>query len=211
MKESGPRLSSISEFRTYRRNLPHWEEPGRVYFITFTAVDGFALIDSAKDIVFSSIKFHADKLYRLHVCVVMDAHVHSMWEPLPQPASQPGRYSVAQASLLAVSFYSLGQITHSIKSYSANRIQRAEDARGSVWLHENYDRIIRDEHEYLATLTYITDNPVKAGLVGRPEDYRWLFVDGGIDSQAGTLALRHIQEVLNDTNPKRDESRNDIR
>ncbi len=30
----------VNEFRIYRKNLPHWEGPGSVYFITFrTAMD----------------------------------------------------------------------------------------------------------------------------------------------------------------------------
>lgn len=50
--------------------------------------------------------------------------------------------------------------------------------RGSVWLDESYDRIIRDEVEWLEKLAYIVSNPVKAGLAERPEDYRWLYCEG---------------------------------
>jgi REP element-mobilizing transposase RayT len=67
---------------------------------------------------------------------------------------------------------------HSIKSYSANRIQRLFGKKGQVWLNEYYDRVIRDEEDYLGKMSYIINNPVKARLVERPEDYRWLFVEG---------------------------------
>jgi hypothetical protein len=67
---------------------------------------------------------------------------------------------------------------HSIKSYSANRIQRLLNIQGSVWQDENYDRIIRDEEEYLEKMNYIVNNPLKAMIVENPEDYRWLFFEG---------------------------------
>jgi REP element-mobilizing transposase RayT len=74
-----------------------------------------------------------------------------------------------------VEYHSLAQITHSIKSYSANRIQRLLNRKGSIWQDESYDRILRDEKEYLEKMNYIMNNPLKAGLVEKPEDYRWLF------------------------------------
>jgi len=113
------------------------EQPGSVYFITFRAADGFLLSDTAKDIIFDTIKYHADKKYKLHACVVMETHVHCILQPLEESSNY---------------FYSIAQITHSIKSFSANRIQRTLNKKGNVWLDENYDRIIRDDEEFLEKL-----------------------------------------------------------
>lgn len=74
---------------------------------------------------------------------------------------------------------------HSIKSYSANRIQRLLNRRGTVWQDENYDRIVRDDDEYLEKMNYIVNHPLKARLAEKSEDYRWLFFEGS-SSQAGT-------------------------
>ncbi len=167
------KLTSINEFRTYRRNLPHWESPGSLYFVTFRTADGLVLSDAAKDITFASVKFHAEKKYRLYACVVMDSHVHTILQPLERPLAQE-----SQARRPVPRFYGLSQITHSIKSYSANRIQRLLNRTGRVWLDENYDRIVRDEKEYLETLDYVVHNPVEAGVVHRPEDYKWLVAEG---------------------------------
>jgi len=41
------------------------------------------------------------------------------------------------------------------------------------WQQESFDHWPRDESEFLRILKYIEDNPVKAGLVRRPEDWRW--------------------------------------
>jgi REP element-mobilizing transposase RayT len=82
---------------------------------------------------------------------------------------------VPPESLGSPEYYSLSQITHSIKSYSANRIQKLLNIKGSIWQDENYDRIVRNENEYVEKVNYIVNNPLKAGLVGKPKDYRWLF------------------------------------
>ena len=114
--EPKARLKPVKEFRIYKRNLPHWELPGSVYFITFRTITGLNLSDSAKDIALSSFNFHAGKKYKLHACVIMDTHVHCILQPLEElQAGTPVQPST---------FYSLAQIMHSIKSYSANRIQR---------------------------------------------------------------------------------------
>jgi putative transposase len=157
------RLNPVKEFRVYRRNLPHLELPGSVYFITFNTAKRHSLSDTAKNIIISSFKFHADKKYKLHACVVMDTHVHCVLQPMEKSIG---------------AFYGIAQIMHSIKSYSANRIQRLLNIQGSVWQDENYDRIIRDEKEYLEKMNYIVNNPLKARIVEKPEDYRWLFVEG---------------------------------
>lgn len=98
-----PRKSAfqpVSGFRTYLRNLPHWERPGSAYFVTFRSL--FPLPDEAKTLVLECVRFRADKKYTLHACAVMDDHVHLILSPLERTAG---------------SFYSLIEIMHSIKSY----------------------------------------------------------------------------------------------
>jgi putative transposase len=92
----------------YRGNLPHWEIPGSVYFITFNTTQVFNLSDAAKDITAASIRFHANNKYRLYAFVVMDTHVHIVLQPLEKSSGV---------------FHTLAQIMHSIKSYSAHQIQ----------------------------------------------------------------------------------------
>ena len=161
--EPGSKLKPTKEFRVYRRNLPHWEHPGNAYFITFRTAAGYDLTQAAKDITLAAIKFHADKKYKLYACVVMKTHVHIILLPLEESKD---------------SYFSLAQIMHSIKSYSANKIQKTLNKKGSVWLNENYDRIVRDEDDYLEKMNYVIYNPVKAGLVEEPKDYKWLFYEG---------------------------------
>jgi putative transposase len=43
---------------------------------------------------------------------------------------------------------------------------------GAFWEHESFDRAIRSG-KFEKTLRYVLNNPVKAGIVSRWEDYRW--------------------------------------
>ena len=43
----------------------------------------------------------------------------------------------------------------------------------SFWQDESYDRLVRDGAEFQRIERYIEWNPVKAGLVARPEDFPW--------------------------------------
>lgn len=161
--ESSNKLKLSGDFKVYRRHLPHYEDPGSAYFMTFRTATGVTLSEAAKDIVINSIKFHADKKYRLYSCIVMDTHVHCVLQPLEQSRG---------------AYYSLFQIMHSIKSYSANKIQKSLNSNGKIWLDENYDRIVRDDSDFLDKMEYIINNPVKAGMVESPEDYQWLYYEG---------------------------------
>ncbi len=167
------------EFSMRKRNLPHWEQGGSVYFITCRTFEGFRLPPEAMDIVLDNLRFNAGKKYHLYGCAVMESHVHVLLLPLEKSANR---------------FYSLSEITHTLKSYTANRIQRILQTKGTVWTEESYDRIIRNEAELLEKMNYIICNPVKAKIVARPEEYRWFMSEGfdqcyepwsqGQDSQA---------------------------
>jgi len=44
---------------------------------------------------------------------------------------------------------------------------------GELWQPRFFDRALRTVGEYNEKVEYIHLNPVRAGLVGRPEDWRW--------------------------------------
>jgi putative DNA methylase len=62
---------------------------------------------------------------------------------------------------------SLSTLLHSWKSFTAKAINVALARRGPVWFEEYFDRRIRDEAHYAATLTYIENNPVAAALCSK--------------------------------------------
>jgi REP element-mobilizing transposase RayT len=54
------------------------------------------------------------------------------------------------------------------------------------WQKESYDHWVRDEREWSKIAAYIEDNPVKAGVVSFPEEYRWSSVDTAGKSACAT-------------------------
>ena len=57
----------------------------------------------------------------------------------------------------------------SVKQSSMRAINRGRGADGELWQPRFFDRALRTVQEY----SYIHLNPVKAGLVRRPQDWRW--------------------------------------
>ena len=107
----------MSKFKIYRRNLPHWCRPESVYFITFRTFKQVILTEEARDITFNSILFHNNKKYKLYTFVIMPDHVHLLLYPLEKTKN---------------AFYSLSEILHSIKSYSANQINKLLKSAGKM-------------------------------------------------------------------------------
>ncbi|MCH9001075.1 MAG: transposase, partial [Planctomycetes bacterium] len=162
-----------------KRHLPHIQTPGSHYFVTFRIRQG-SLNPKERTIVLDACRFlHGTKM-TLHACVVMPDHVHLVITP---HQISPGCW------------VSLGEIAKSIKGVSARTINKQRDAKGSLWMDEVWDRIIRDENEYLKRLDYITGNPSKADL---GEDYEWVWVnDRAWDDLAANDRLEsrsHIRE-----------------
>ena len=57
----------------------------------------------------------------------------------------------------------------------ARRFNKRHERRGHL-LGGRYDTwIIRDERHYTATIRYVLDNPVRAGLCDRAEDWPWSY------------------------------------
>ena len=67
----------------------------------------------------------------------------------------------------------ISKAMHSLKSYTAHEIKKLHPDMGSIWQEESFDRYIRNEDHYWQTIRYIRENPVKARLSDRAENYEW--------------------------------------
>jgi REP element-mobilizing transposase RayT len=67
----------------------------------------------------------------------------------------------------------LGDLVKSWKIHSSRRINQMLDKRGSLWAMDYHDRYIRDLDHLANERSYIRNNPVKAGLCQKPEDWPW--------------------------------------
>lgn len=152
-------MKKITGASFHRRRLPHWQEPGSIYFITWNCKPGLFLDSRARSCVFDSVRFYHYKKYWLFVALIMPDHVHLLLQP----------------HLLSGSSPSLSYLIKSLKGYTARVVNLYYQRRGALWQREYYDRIIRTETEFLEKWQYIRNNPVKAGLSATPEEYPWLW------------------------------------
>jgi REP element-mobilizing transposase RayT len=173
----------------YERNLPHWQPEGRAIFLTwrlygslptsvlrqlsalankpgkqFLVADGIldqarseplwlrepAIAGSVEDALRKGAR--ELKLFSLHAFVIMANHVHILLEPAAP----------------------LARITKGIKAAAARDANRILRRTGRpFWQGESFDHWVRGPAEFERIRAYIQQNPVKAGLVSKPQDWPW--------------------------------------
>ena len=69
--------------------------------------------------------------------------------------------------------YSLSQVMHSVKGFTATEANKMLGRAGKFWSPDYFDRFIRDQIHFSRARKYIEENPVKAGLCGSPAEWRW--------------------------------------
>ena len=92
----------------------------------------------------------------------MPTHVHLLFWALRDSTGWP---------------FPLVKIMQSLKGSSAHTLNKLLGRSGPVWDEESFDHVLRSDESWEQKREYIRQNPVRAGLVERPEDYRWLWLD----------------------------------
>jgi putative transposase len=109
--------------------------------------------DAIASLVVHSL-FHGVELghYKLRSFAVMANHVHVLLLPEISPS----------------------QLLKSLKGHTAREANRLLGRTGEpFWQRESYDHCVRDSAEFARIIAYIENNPLKAGLVERAEEYPW--------------------------------------
>ena len=104
----------------------------------------------------SLLHFDADR-YWLSSWVVMPNHVHILLTPDVQ--------------------WSLSEIMKSFKSYTSHEANKLLRHHGQFWMEDYFDRYVRDEKHFASAIAYTENNPVRARLCRKPED--WQFSSAG--------------------------------
>ena len=127
-----------------------------VYFVTTDSWERHAIFINTvlAGIVVDQIVSCRDRgFYELHAFVLMPEHLHLLITPSDET-------TIEKAVQL-------------IKGGSAHRIGVEKPQPSPVWHRGFHDRWIRDAEQFWAAKAYIEQNPVKAGLAERAEDYAW--------------------------------------
>ena len=173
--------------RRSERRLPHWDTVDQPLFVTFrlygslpqnrvfpnsklTSGEAFVAMDRLLDVAVTGPRFLQQpevaaivaaalksgecdlNRYQLHAFVVMANHVHLLVTP-----------RVAAINWLGP-----------LKGFTAHQANKLLGTLGMhFWQDESYDHLVRSAEELGRIEKYIHHNPVKAGIVERPGDFRW--------------------------------------
>jgi REP element-mobilizing transposase RayT len=135
--------------------LGRFDESGFYYFLATVTKNRkpIFLERAAAQIVLDSLKWLDDNdRITLIAAIVMPDHVHFIAE-------------LKSASLV--------KLMHSLKSYTANEINRVLGQNGHVWENQYYERGIKDESSLNSLIRYCLENPVRKGIVSDFREYRF--------------------------------------
>jgi len=106
--------------------------------------------------------------YDLGPYVIMANHVHVLLLPKVWPS----------------------RLLQSLKGATARQANLLLHRTGETfWQAESYDHWVRSQSEWDRIAAYIENNPVKAGLVSRAEDYRWSSAGRSAETSLGAAAM----------------------
>lgn len=114
-------------------------------------------IPAIAEMVCESLHFFDNQRYELMCFTVVSNHIHVVFELKKE--------------------YALYGIMQSIKTFTARKANELLDRSGQFWQHESYDRVVRDADELSRIISYVLNNPVKAGLCDSWEEWKYSYVN----------------------------------
>jgi DNA polymerase III subunit alpha len=176
------------------RHLPHWQQNGATYFVTFRLGDSLpkeiykkwqlerdAAVKTISSQDSSKMEIVAEQ-FREELEGRLDEGLGECWLKNQKVASvvenalrhfDGERYLLGNYVIMPnhvhvlvrpVMEHKLYEILHSWKSFSAKEANKALNRTGEFWQDESFDHIVRDESSLEKFSSYIQENPKKAGL-----------------------------------------------
>jgi putative transposase len=117
-----------------------------------SALPGLILAkEENRKIIEETLLFWEGKRLTNHAWCIMSNHVH--WVITVFERDEKGKPVFLQ------------DILHSVKLFTARRINENANLHGQFWEHESFETTIRDDRHFARVYNYVIQNPVKAGLV----------------------------------------------
>ena len=146
------------------------------------------------DVVAESLRKLDGEAYRLDAYSVMSNHVHAVFKPLLSETDLQESLDEHGHPIFLSSHPSLSRIMHSLKGGSARECNLLLSGTGQFWEHESFDHFVR-QGKFGATIKYVLNNPIKAGLIKDWRDWRWTYCRGevsdkldSVDNSPGSIA-----------------------
>ena len=141
--------------------LKHRTAPGCTYFVTtdtWQKREVFRVTELAEIAVQRIISRREQRAYLLHEFVLMANHLHLLLTP--------GENT------------SLEKAIQLIKGGSSHQIHQRRGHKMEIWQPGFHEWTVRDAEDYEVKREYIRMNPVRARLVGRPEEWPYSSASG---------------------------------
>ena len=164
------------------------DEPAVYHMMSRTALDGFPLGDVEKDFLVDLIR-RLSRIYFVEIFgfSIMSNHFHLLLRMLPEKAISDNdvkkRYERlygkdkicldGQIPFLKHKWTSLSEFGKELKQTFSRYYNKRHNRRGFFWGGRFKSLIVEKGETLINCLAYIDLNPIRAGLVSRPEDYRW--------------------------------------
>lgn len=154
-----------------RKSMRRWEAAGAVRFVTFSCQRRLPLLGNPaiRDLFAQTLAAARTRhSFELFAWVVMPEHIHLLLRPHPD--------SRLDEALRSIKTSIAKRVITRWHQLHAPILEQIRTGRGTLRFWQKgggFDRNVRDEHEFRREVRYIHRNPVKRGLVARPEDWMW--------------------------------------
>lgn len=146
------------------------------YFLTFQIVGWVDLFTRKdyRDIVIDNLKYcQKNKGLYLYAYVIMSNHIHMMVQNVNGDMSGFIRDFKSYTSMKFIEFIVHGNESRKdwLKVVFAYHGKLKSGQEYQIWTHENHAELVYSQKFIEQKVNYIHDNPVKNGIVEKPEDY----------------------------------------
>ncbi len=161
------------------RRPKHNYEPGAIFFITTNTHEWqpFFRDDANKLLLLEDFKFYCQKFgYKLFFYVILPNHFHWVIQPSPEDFESFKRDQIEHKKKYRSEpeRYYLSKIMEDLERHCAFAINERENTKGrTIWQEGFWDEPVRGQKALDTIANYIHNNPVKAGLVDSPDEYRF--------------------------------------
>jgi REP element-mobilizing transposase RayT len=136
--------------------------------------------DKYKNIISDSLHFMVEnKRIEMNAFVVMNNHIHLIWQPLPGHTLSSIQLSFMKFTAQQIKFALAVDNPVLLEQCKVNKTDREYQ----IWKRKPLRIELSSEKVFLQKMEYIHYNPVKAGICAYPEDYHFssaMFYEKGI-------------------------------
>ena len=185
-----PKEGISEEAVNIRKNLPKFNDTSYAHFVTTRTYENRPYFKNKEfsSILLKEIRFYSEKYgFVVMGYVVMPNHVHLLlwWDSEERPnltVSKIMRGIKAGTAMRIIRLLKsrgvergdgLEQVLQATQSKGAGSKSHKQNLKYRLWQPSFYDFNIPSEEKLLEKLNYMHNNPVKAGLVFSPCDYKW--------------------------------------